>query len=431
VFSSSENNSLAYLCSRLNLTETDVRAAFAYWASEGLVSVTGEEPLEVEYLPVSYALAPIKKFSKTKYADFNEQLKAVLPTRQILPNEYNEYYSAIEDLHMEPSAMLAVIAYCARLKGTDISSRYILTVARNFASKGLLTEQRVMDELAQYDAYTLETGKIMKALKSKKMPDHEDKNLFLKWTKNYGYKSDVIAEIAEKFVKKGDFTKLDRTLTKFYENKLFTVAEIEKYLADKDKLYELTFAIDRTIGVYYEQVDYIVENYVLKWINMGYAPETLKTIAEYCFKHNVRTIEGMNGIVDKFYRQGVVSAESFTQFVSRTVAADEEIKKIFAEANLDRNVTSRDRDAYRTWTYSWKMPLEVIYYAASLSKGASNPIAYMNTILSSFFSKNVDTLDKAKAQKISVSDRSENKVEKTYTSEQLNAIFDNISAEDL
>ena len=431
--SGESENSLALMCKKLNLSETAIKSAFRYWANEGLVNVVEEEPFTVEYLPVTEALAPIRKFSKTKYADYNSQLHAMLPARQILPGEYNEYYSVIEDCHLEIEAMLAIIAYCIRIKGDDISSKYITAVARNMAEKNILTFDRVNEELSQYDSYSPLADKIMKALSSRKIPDHEDRNLLIKWTKNYGFDNGVIVDIAKKYVKKGNFEKLDRVLTKYYENHIFTLEEIEEYVKTRDKTFELTRTINKIIGVYYEQVDYIVETYVSKWLSMGYEEDALKTIAEYCFKRNVKSIEGMNETVDKFYRQGVISSQDLDEYLARAVALDNRIKDVLLNAGLSRQVTSRDRDSYKTWSYSWKMSYDMIMHAASLSQGAGNPIAYMNSLLSAWFNKGIDTIEKAKQDKPEVGFKSnaDTKVEKSYTAEQLNAMFDNLSYEDI
>lgn len=426
------NNSIENVCKKLNLEESEVRSLFRYWANEGVVNVNEEDGFCVEYLPLDGILPPIRKFSKTKYAEFNNQLHAMLPTRQILPAEYNEYYSVIEDCHLEPLAMLAIISYCIRLKGESISSKYIVSVARNMAEKGLLTFDRVNEELSQYDAYSPITDKIMKALSSKKLPDHEDKNLVIKWTKIYGFSVDTIIAVAKNHVKKGNFEKLDRKLTKFYENHLFSIEEIDAYIENRDKLYELTYSINRIIGVYYDQVDYIVENYVSLWVSMGYGEKTLKTIAEYCFRKNVKTIEGMNDTVNKFYKQGVITEEALSEYLARSVATDNTIKEVLSTAGVNRMVTSRDRDAYRTWSQTWKFNNDLILYAASLSKGTNNPISYVNTLLSTWLSKGIDSIEKAKQTQPAPSVTTKNTVvEKSYTSEQLNAMFDNLDYEDL
>lgn len=429
--SSPADFSLATLCSTLNISESDARNAFKYWETQGLALIVEDEPLLVEYLPV-HSSAPVRKFSKTKYEDFNNQLHAMLPARQFLPNEYNEYYSVIEDCHLEPEAMLAIIAYCIRLKGDSVNYRYIIAVAKRMAEKNLLTFARVEEELSQYDAYSAETTKIMKALGSRKTPDHEDRNLFLKWTKDFGFKVGTIIDVA-KTVKGSSFARLDRLLTKYYENHLFTIEEITAYIQNRDKLYELTRNVNRIIGVYYEQLDHEIETYVLKWLNMGFDDDALKKVAEYCFLHNVKTLEGMNEKITAFYDAGAITVESIDESIQTSERIDNAIREILSTAGTSRTVTARDRDSYKTWTNTWKMSKELILYASELAKGAINPVAYINSLLASWFNQKIDTIEKAKqlTPSFSTATKTANKVEKTYTSEQLNAMFNDVSYDDL
>ena len=60
--------------------------------------------------------------------------------------------------------------------------------------------------------------------------------------------------------------------------------EIDSFEKEKSDLYSLAKEINKTIGLYYENLEGIVENYILKWINMGFDKELLLEIALYCFK---------------------------------------------------------------------------------------------------------------------------------------------------
>ncbi len=420
------------IAKRLSVDTALVNEAFNYWANCGVVNVIATIPPTVEFLPVNKNTLSLRKFSKTKYKDFNDQLHAMFPSRNILPNEYNEYYSIMEAMHIEPSALLAVIAYSIRQKGEDVSYQYILAVARNLAHQGCLTYDRVNEQLSEFDLYDKDLLAIIKSLGSKKAPTIDDKRMFKKWTKELGFNLETIIKVA-KTVKKGNIDKLDSTLTKYYENHLFSFDEITAFEQNRDHLYELTKSINRIIGVYYEQLDFIIETYVSKWLGLGFDDNTLRSIAEYCFKRGVRTLEGMNESVNKFYRQGLLSQSDIGAFMSEAVKRDEEIREILDKAGVSRPITSRDRDAYRTWTYSWQMPKDVILHSATLSAGSGNPVSYMNSLLGSWHNAGITDIEKAKAyrpaDKESVA--TSNTVVKSYTSEQLNALFDNLDYEDL
>lgn len=421
------------IAGKLNLEPGLVSEAFSYWANEGLVNILSTSPVAVEYLAVNKGTLALRKFSKTKYKDFNDQLHAMLPSRNILPNEYNEYYSIMEAMHIEPEAMLAIIAYCIRLKGQDVGYPYILAVARNLARQGCLTYDRVNEQLSEFDLYDKDVAAVLHSLGSKKAPAIEDKRMFAKWTKTLGFPTETVVQVA-KSVKRGGMDRLDALLVKYYENHLFSMAEIDEFNRNRDRLYSLTKEINKRIGVYYEQLDFIIETYVTRWLGYGFTDETLLTIAEYCFRCNIRTLEGYNATVEKFYKQGLITADDIGEFLGEAVRRDADIREALEKAGVTRPVTSRDRDSYRTWTYSWKMDRDVVLYAASLAAGNASPVSYMNAILGGWHNAGVTSLDGAKkfgAARASASRETTATVTKTYTSEQLNAMFDSLNNEDL
>lgn len=423
----------AEIAGKLNLEPGLVSEAFSYWANEGLVNILSTSPVAVEYLAVNKGTLALRKFSKTKYKDFNDQLHAMLPSRNILPNEYNEYYSIMEAMHIEPEAMLAIIAYCIRLKGQDVGYPYILAVARNLARQGCLTYDRVNEQLSEFDLYDKDVAAVLHSLGSKKAPAIEDKRMFAKWTKTLGFPTETVVQVA-KSVKRGGMDRLDALLVKYYENHLFSMAEIDEFNRNRDRLYSLTKEINKRIGVYYEQLDFIIETYVTRWLGYGFTDETLLTIAEYCFRCNIRTLEGYNATVEKFYKQGLITADDIGEFLGEAVRRDADIREALEKAGVTRPVTSRDRDSYRTWTYSWKMDRDVVLYAASLAAGNASPVSYMNAILGGWHNAGVTSLEGAKkfgATRASAARETAATVTKTYTSEQLNAMFDSLNNEDL
>ena len=141
----------------------------------------------------------------------------------------------------------------------------------------------------------------------------------------------------------------------------------------------------------------------------------------------------MNETVDKFYRQGLLSKSDISAFMQEASRKDSEIRDILDTAGVSRPINSRDRDAYRTWTFSWQMNKDLISYCATLAQGNANPIAYMNAVLSSWKNASVTTVEQAKKFRPANSGGSGqiNTPAKTYTTEELNAMFDNLSYEEL
>lgn len=413
---------------KLFLNPQTVEEALMYWQEQGLVHITADSHT-VEYLPVVSRSRQIRKFSKEKYRTFNDQLHALFPNRNILPGEYNEYYNVMEEYNIEIEAMLTIIGYCKRLHGESINYSYITTVARNFATEGYVTFDRVSEKINELDLYSDDLKNVTKAL-GKKNIELDDRKLYGKWTKGYGFDITTVIKVA-KTVKKGGMAKLDAKLTKYYELHLMSFSEIENYENNREKLYDLAKKINRIIGVYYEQLDYIIETYTTNWLGMGFDAETLEKIAEYCFKHGLRTLEAMNDTLKKFYKKGCVTSESISEFVSEAAKGDEEIKEVFEAAGVTRQVSTRDRDYYRTWTYSWNMPKDVILYGAELSKKADSPLSYLNSILSGWHNKQIDTLEKAKKEGVTAAAKqtAENKIVTNFSADEINAAFAKLNEE--
>lgn len=419
-----ESGSADRMAAVLGLDDSLITAAFNYWEDNGLVTVHKGENACVEYLPVIPLSKQLKKYSKEKFKGFNDQLHALLPRRNFLPNEYNEYYYCMDTLHIEVEAMLLIIGYCIRLKGEDIHTNYILTVARNLAAEGCTRYDSVSEKLSEYDFYNKDLTALLKALKIKRKPDHEDSRLLLKWTKTMGFKLEAVIHAA-KNLKRGGMEKLDSVLTKYYEMHVFTAIEMDEYEKSRDALYDLAREINRRIGVYYEQLDFIIENYVVKWRALGYTDETLLEIAAYCFKSNIRTLEGMNGAINGFYKKGLISAASIDGFLQQSFNADERLKEALNQAGIEYTLTATERAMYRNWKQSWNMSDELIALAAKKAAGKTRPVGYMNAVLGAWFDRGVKSVQDAESA--IAAQGSPAPVEKKYSAEQLNAMFEELN----
>lgn len=422
------SNTLEAMAQVLSFSEERVVQAFEYWQNLGLVQIVAREPLEVRYLPVESGAGNLKKYKTDKYHDFNVMLQSILCGREILPNEFNEYYYFLESRHFEPEAFLSVVRYCTLLKDDKVRYPYVLAVAKSFAEDGILTEKAVNEKLVELENVSDELKCVFTALGIKRAPDPDERKMYLKWTKAFGFNQNVILFVARKLKGQG-ISKLDAQLLKYYQSKLFSVSEIENYTESEEQNELLAKDITRTIGVYYQNLGNVIDTYILEWLRQGYDRETLMMIASYCFKNSIRTLEGMNNYVQKFYKLGLVSQDAIMQYTQGVAGVDQKIAAIIEKCGLVRNVNSWDRDFYHTWTYEWKMPHEVIEFAATKAKGKEQPMAYLNKLLSSMYNDKFQTLADAKVflGKIAGTQSANDKnITHELTEQEITCLFDNI-----
>lgn len=435
-------NSIENIMHTLSMTAGEVKDAFLYWQGEGLVQIienTSTNQLAIKYLPIHKKLGGAKKF-QNKYEDFNSQAQALISTRMITPSEYNEYYTLIESFHFDQDALIAIINYCVKLKGTSVGYPYIVTVAKEFANNGDISSERVVERLSAHNEISSETLNILKIFKpSSKFSTVEDRSLYLKWTSELGFSHNVIREVAKDLkTKNGNMQKLDKSLISYYNANLTTTKEIQEFNDTREGYISLAKAINRNLGVYYENLDVVIETYIMDWIRRGYDEETLKTLSIFCMKKSIRTLEGLNTLILKLYKLGLVTQESINQYISSVSVADGKIQELLDSFNILRSVNSHDREAYNTWTNTWGMSDEIIKVASEPAKDKDQPIQYMNKILASLYDNKIFDAEKAKeyvdnfskSAKNSKNSSSQKTIAKfeqrEYNQNDLNALFDNL-----
>lgn len=431
--STSYDNTLENFEKVLNLSKDDIVSAFLYWQDQNLVQVINLEPeIEVRYLPVKNACKNLKKFKVEKYSSFALEAQEIL-SRPVSTNEINEYITLIEHYSMQPEALLMIMKYCTGAKGESVSYQYILTVARSWAKEHILTTEKVEEKLSMLNNILGDGAKVASALKFRGNLSHEHSEYIIKWTKEYGFELDTIIHVAKNISKqttRNGFERLDTALTKYYEQKLFSSLEIDEYEANKTALISLAKSVNKAIGLYYENVDNIIDTYILPWISKGFSEETLVAIANYCFKNSIRTLDGMNDKINKFYKLGYTTLNGINQYINDVVSVDRDIKDILTKLSLERKVNSYDRDMYNVWVNNWKISKDMLDYAVSLSSGKSSPMQYLNQILSTWHSNNITTLDDAKKFKTAPVEKpteKQNSVNRrSYTDEELSAMFTNL-----
>ena len=427
--SSSYDNTIENFAKVLNLTEEEVEDAFLYWQDEGLVQVLNTCPIEIRFMPLKNVINNTKKYKPEEFSTFNLQVQEILEGRQITPTEYDEYYYLLKTMHFQPEALLMIIKFCTQIKGANVGYKYIVTVAKNWANEGITTTKSVEERLFTYEQAGSDLEKLLKICGAKRNATLEEREMFLKWTKELGFNYNTIEYVA-KLLKptKVNFEKLDARLLKYYEMKKLSIKEIEDYEKEKSEMYTLAREINKKMGLYYENLEPVVENYISKWLNLGHNSTSLLALADYCFKNSIRTLEGLDSTVLKLYKLGVVSMEAIEEYMQELILLDKEIKEILEKLGISRMVTNQDRTYYKTWKQDWNLSSELIALGVEMSAGKFQPLQYLNKLLSNWHTNSVKTLDEAK--NYIIPEKAPEKVSKnkgrSYKKEELDALFDSL-----
>ena len=431
--SSANDNTLDNFVSVLNYSKEDILSAFHYWQEQNLVQIISVEPFEVRYLPVKNSLGVLKKFKKDKYTSFNLSAQEIIEDRMITPNEYNEYYSVMESMDIDQAAMLMIMKYCADTKGKNINYPYIITVAKNWAYEGIKTSKDVEQKLNELNLISKDLSDIAKALKYKGNIAIEYKDNYVKWRDSLGYELGTILYVAnnQKEKTKYKFETLDAKLNKYFELNLKSIQEIEEYESNKDYLESLAKKLITRLRARFYDVATLSEVYLIDWLKKGYSEDTLMFIADFCMKKNKRDILQMDETINKLYKLGLTNIDSIGKYLNDLIAIDQKIKEIINAHELNRKVTSYDRENYKIWTVDWKMPDELINYASFLAVGKSNVFSYINKILSNWYQNKIHTLEEAKKNQPKIEPNTNTVTCHSFSKDDLDALFDNLDEVEL
>ncbi|MBQ9713755.1 MAG: DnaD domain protein [Clostridia bacterium] len=366
----------------LKTDEEQIRQAFAFWQDYDLVEILAQEPFTVQYLPVKSAVGKPKKVRYEQYGDFNKELQRKMQKvgKFISANEYVKYMRFLEENAMQPQAFLLVVEYCLNKQGESISPAHIFNKAKKLIRNGLTTYEQVEKELSNYNAHEGDVLSIFTALSLlQRVPDEGDYALYSKWTETLGFAQIGILTAAKK-IKRGSMNSLDLTLEELAEKGKLDAKEIDAYLSHRETLATLTFRLGRKLGVKIQNPAPYIDEYVEKWYDYGFEENSLLDIALLCLKTSRNDFDSMNAVVKDLFKNGVVSKEGVKEFLKEK---NEELKlftKIQAACGSIRK-SEATLSMLKTWK-EWNFNDEMILEAAKRSCSTSNPIPYMNKILS-------------------------------------------------
>lgn len=252
--------SVSDIADKFNHTEKDVMRALKYWEKNRLLSLEydeGKNLSSIRLLDVNpktgsdiVSLAPVvslveKKAEEPKISyekpgytldqlrDFknNEETSQLLFVAEqyigkpLSASEIKTILFFSDRLKFSSDLIDYLIQYCVEKGKKDF--RYIEKVAISWAEEGITTPKQAARAAKKYDKVVYD---IMKALGRTSAPTKTEADYAIKWTKQYGFSTDIIMEACERTVLATDkhrFEYADSILTSWYKNNVHHKADIK------------------------------------------------------------------------------------------------------------------------------------------------------------------------------------------------------------
>ncbi len=374
--------SISSMAEVLRTTEEKIRQAFAVWEDYDLVQILSKEPFAVQYLPVRSAVGKPKKVHYEQYAEFNRELERKMQKigKPVSSPEYIKYMRFLEDTEIQPQALLLIAEYCIAKDGKKVSPKHIFNKANKLLNRGCFTYEQVERALSNYNANEGAISDLYNAMANYKDTfDDNDYALYEKWTTKLAFTQKSLLAVARAHKGK-NLPYIDVLIEKLAEKEKREVKEIEQYLAERPLLTNLARRLANKLGLKLPNLDPYIDEYVEKWYNYGFEDSSLLDLALYCLKAERGSFEALDEMLSQLFTDGVVAPEAVKGFLKERNA---ELKLFTQVQDVCGGIrkTAANLSLIRTWR-SWNFHNEMILEAARRSCSSSNPIPYMNKILS-------------------------------------------------
>jgi DnaD/phage-associated family protein len=284
----------------------------------------------------------------------------------------------LEENDIQPMAFLLITEYCIAKDGTAITPHHVFNKAKKFIRDGITTYEQVETALGNYNENEKYIEELFQLLAINRKIDESDYTLYCAWLRMGFEKGGVKA--AAKHLKKGKMSTLQLVLEELAEKEKFTAREVAAYLTERDNLAALTFRIGKKLGAKVANPATYIDEYVEKWINLGFEETSLLDIALYCLKCGRGDFVSMNEQVEKMFSAGIITADSVKETLRRQ-NADLKLLAKMGEYCIGVKASASNLQLLSTWR-EWSFTDEMVLEAAKRAANSTAPIPYINRILS-------------------------------------------------
>ena len=232
----------------LGLSESDVRCAYVYWQSKGLVRIESDDPFIVEYCLSDRP--QLTTATDLKYRPFVLAVNALLAPRQLELREMRALYDCIDVYGLEEATVLELVGYCIEQKGKRVSANYLLATAKTWNERGIITPEQAKAYLEDYRAAKHGASEVLFRWNKRRKPTKDEMDLYDKWTREWGFDEEAILAVCPQLVEVGTptFAILNDRLEAMHRKQLSTAESIERQSAKELDDREFCYAVFERLG---------------------------------------------------------------------------------------------------------------------------------------------------------------------------------------
>lgn len=370
-------------------TETVIHA-MRYWQRLGLVAPVDGDASRFEVKNVRSAMLnpdnSIKTRALYRYAEFNARLDTVTKGRQFTETEYSALYEFMDSFGFTEDAVLAVAEHVMNQGGTKKGFvTRMATQIHALRAKGCVDANAVRAQLEQFELVNSPCREVISRLGLLRLPTMDEHTMYKKWTQDWGFTAEGILAACSELTKirEPNFNYLDKVLETYRSQNATTAEAIAEIQTSDDAKKAAVRPYAKALGAKAQREFY---EYIQRWNGAGLSPEATLFLCKNAAARGYHSFEAADEYIRHFTGIGITTMEGLNAHME----LDDDAARMLLAAGLRRQPTREDHRLLKR--YRDVLPFEVILEAASASRDADKPLAYLNALLMRLKAEGVTTL---------------------------------------
>ena len=398
----SERMSNASMAKDLDMAEEDVERAFKYWGRVGLVRQIADHP-------PAYAVLNAKQIAFTRNDNPSEKLYArknfmdavsqALDGQNLSTKDCETVMDWVDILELPEDVVIMLLQMEKKRSSGRVSIAIADRRAREWAQSGIRTVEEVEKIIVLGEEREQNLRRLLARLGQRRQPSNDEKDMYRKWTDDWGFTPDAIQEACRETTKgTPTMAYLDGILLRQHQKGLHTEQEMSaSMMAEKDErgfAREVLAGLGRT-GITPTEEDLSM---IADWQKQGADRALILLAAQTAHrKSGGGSMEETGDTLSRWRAGGLMTAEAVRKETERVHALNAELHQIYDAAGMEKRPGLADRRLLSDWK-SRGMSMELILLAAEYARTNKAPIPAMGHILEDWFRAGIVTIDAARKE---------------------------------
>ena len=380
----------------LDIPVEDIKAAFRYWERHGAVRRISDHPPAWQY--ISFRGGSSGDDVDPDYAAFCRELeKAFEGKHEFRGSEMAEIYEWKEgSMKLPTEVILMILSHLMRGRAKNFKMKDAERLAMMLADENARTEGDAASVLARDEAVTNGMRAILRKLGKRFAPSEPNVDLYLKWTREWGFTQEAIEEACGQMqTSDPSLSMLDAILQKTYESRRgngrgeLKKEDVREAAARHEDVKKVMKELGRTgsITPYQESI----YNRMLQL----YPQEIILLGARECGRMK-RDPEMLLQLLESWKKRGFTSPEQVEQYIRTFREKEAFLKTVRSRWNIRETETGgQHMDMLNRWEETLGMSREMILKTADYAAEARRPMAYLDALMTRYAEKGIRTPEEA------------------------------------